>query len=80
MSDADDKLCPDCEGAMFPIVILDQKHGGIGQLTYRLPDDKRSFWTGQFPTAGPVIAYLCADCGRIALYGQPNPQPAESPR
>jgi hypothetical protein len=38
-------------------------------LAYRQLDDKVSFWTGKYATAGPVLAYMCGNCGRIALYG-----------
>jgi hypothetical protein len=60
---------------MSPVVIMDKSPGGltgnwhIGVLEYRLPDDRVSFWTGGYPTAGPVRAFLCGGCGRIALYG-----------
>lgn len=59
---------------MSPIVIMDMAPGMArraveGPLTYRLPDDHVSFWTGKYPTAGVVQAYLCPGCGRIALYG-----------
>ena len=77
MSDEDARDCTECEGSMFPVVMMDKMHGGIGQLEYRLPDDKRSFWTGRYPTAGLVQAFLCQDCGRIALYGQVSNPPSE---
>jgi hypothetical protein len=59
---------------MSPIVIMDVAPGlarraVAGPLTYRLPDDRVSFWTGKYPTAGVVRAYMCSGCGRIALYG-----------
>jgi hypothetical protein len=73
MSEQQDRTCSDCDGALQPIVIMDRGHQGtIGELTYRSPDDKRSFWTGKYPTAGPVQAFLCQDCGLIALFGQPT--------
>ncbi len=60
---------------MSPIMIMDQVGLGMtrgshtGQLAYRRPDDRQSFWTSKFPTAGPVEAFMCEECGRIALYG-----------
>jgi hypothetical protein len=66
------QTCVECQGAMSPIVIMDKdRYGGHGPtvLEYRQPDDRRSFWTGKYPTAGPVRAFLCGTCGRIALYG-----------
>ncbi len=59
---------------MSPVIIMDKSPGGlsrlhIGELEYRLTDDRVSFWTGQYPTAGKVRAFMCEGCGRIALYG-----------
>jgi hypothetical protein len=59
---------------MSPIIVMDKDHyGSTGRgpqsLTYRQPDDTRSFWTGAYPTAGTVRAMMCSACGRIALYG-----------
>jgi hypothetical protein len=60
---------------MSPIIIMDKsrpgltKHAYAGSLEYRLPDDRLSFWTGKYPTAGAVRAFMCEGCGRIALYG-----------
>ncbi len=71
---------------MSPVVIMDRQPGGLarravaGLLEYRMPDDRVSFWTGQYPTAGVVQAYLCAGCGRIALYGdKPDAEPGAEP-
>jgi hypothetical protein len=60
---------------MAPIIIMDKFRGGpvkhreTQSLEYRLPEDRISFWTGKYPTAGEVQAFMCANCGRIALYG-----------
>ena len=67
---------------MAPIVIMDIAPGQArravaGPLTYRLPDDRVSFWTGAYPTAGVVQAFMCQGCARIALYGC---APHEKPR
>jgi hypothetical protein len=70
---------------MSPIVIMDKapgiaRHAVVGPLTYRLPDDRASFWTGKYATAGVVQAFLCAGCGRIALYGDhPDAEPGAAP-
>jgi hypothetical protein len=75
MADELARTCPECQGAMSEIIIMDQGVrpatyvGASGVLSYRQPDDKQSFWTGKYPTAGRVLAFLCGDCGRIALYG-----------
>jgi hypothetical protein len=44
----------------------------FSDLEYRLPDDRRSFWSGKYPTAGSVQGFMCENCGRIALYGGPS--------
>lgn len=77
MADEVQRTCVECQGSTFPIVIMDNAPGMtrravVGPLQYRLPDDRVSFWTGKYPSAGVVRAYLCAECGRIALYGD-NP-------
>ena len=67
--------CVECQGSMSPILIMDKLHPAptehryTGSLEYRLPEDRLSFWTGKYPTAGEVRAFMCAGCGRIALYG-----------
>jgi hypothetical protein len=68
------KTCVECQGAMSPIIVMDKdRYGSTGpgpqSLSYRLPDDSRSFWTGAYPTEGTVRAFMCGACGRIALYG-----------
>ena len=80
------RTCVECKGAMSPIIIMDMAPGMTrrvvtGPLQYRLPDDRVSFWTGRFPTAGVVRSFLCAGCGRIALYGdRPDADPGDAPR
>jgi hypothetical protein len=74
MADEASKTCVECQGTMSPIIVMDKDSFGMTPrgpqpLEYRLPDDRRSFWTGKYPTAGQVRAFLCAGCGRIALYG-----------
>lgn len=76
MNDNPTRSCMECQGQMAPIVIMDKQwplpnpHRHSGVLEYRLADDSLSFWTGKYPTAGPVQAFMCASCGRIALYGE----------
>jgi hypothetical protein len=78
------KICVECQGRMSPVVIIDKTapaatklpaltdpkfaHRHAGPLEYRLPEDRLSFWTGKYPTAGLVQAFMCDGCGRIALY------------
>jgi hypothetical protein len=63
--------------SMSSIVIMDKLHPMpskhrwcVGSLEYRLPEDRLSFWTGKCPSAGDVRAFLCQECGSIALYGR----------
>ena len=52
---------------------LQTGHRYTTTLEYRLSDDRLSFWTGKYPTAGTVMAFMCEGCGRIALYrGKPG--------
>ena len=71
MSDDATRKCIECEGAMSPVVVMDRNYKNIQQLTYRHLDDKISFWSGKYATAGSVLAFMCGNCGRIALYGAP---------
>ena len=69
------KVCGDCQGRMSLVILMDKTHHGptqhryTGPLEYRLPDDRLKFWTGRYPTAGSVVAFMWEGCGRIALYG-----------
>ena len=71
MSDDATRKCIECEGVMSPVVVMDRNYKSTQQLAYRQLDDKISFWTGRYATAGPVLAFMCGNCGRIALYGAP---------
>ena len=71
MTDDVTRKCPECEGTMSPVVVMDRNYKSVAQLAYRQLDDKISFWTGQYATAGPVLSYMCSNCGRIALFGAP---------
>ena len=71
MSDEAMKKCIECQGDTAPVVVMDRNYKSIAQLAYRQVGDKKSFWTGKFATAGSVLAHMCGNCGRIALYGGP---------
>jgi len=75
MADELQRTCVECQGRMSPIIVMDKLGRAYpSSLEYRLPDDRLSFWTGKYPTAGAVQSFMCEDCGRIALYGsQPDP-------
>ncbi len=68
MADESSRKCIECEGEMSPIVIIDRNYRHMESLAYRLPEDRVSFWSGKYATAGAVQALMCANCGRIALY------------
>ena len=75
MKDKVSRTCTECQGQMSPIIVMDRSHNPLtkrpytGSLAYRLPEDRPSFWTGKYPTAGTVRAFMSEGCGRIALYG-----------
>ena len=72
MPEDSSRACIECRGAMAPIVMIDKIHMGIPQmlLEYRQPDDSPSFWSKIYPKVGTVRAFMCGECGRIALYGE----------
>jgi hypothetical protein len=74
--DTTGKKCPDCGRPMKAIKLLDNAMYGArpaqGDLTYAVPEAKRSSWTGLFPADGRVTACMCDGRGRILLYGEPR--------
>ena len=62
------KICVECQGRMSPVLVMDKTHPTptphryTGPLEYRLPEDRLSFWTGKYPTAGPVAAFPPCGC------------------
>jgi hypothetical protein len=71
MNDANTKPCPDCDGTMRAIRMLD-KTIVHHSMDYSVPDAERSFWTSKFPVHGSVNALMCDACGFIKLYGGPK--------
>ena len=73
MTPGEERKCPDCASGMHPIRLIDKGHGGIHtDLEYSLAEAHRSFWLGQYPVEGKVMAYMCDRCARILLYGEPS--------
>jgi uncharacterized OB-fold protein len=71
---AANRKCHECGGSTHPIKIID-KSGRMDEqsdLEYALPESKRSFWFGELPVEGVVLAEMCNGCGRISLYGGPR--------
>lgn len=72
MSTAPRSKCPDCEGQLHHVRLIDKGHAdGHRDLEYTVPEAKRSFWGSQYPVVGRVDAYMCNGCGRLLLYGVP---------
>ena len=70
MSSEATKKCPECSGEMATIKLIDHAFMGDRQLDYAVGEAQRSTWTALFPVEGMVSPYMCADCGRITLYGR----------
>jgi hypothetical protein len=72
MAQARKRECPECQGPMYRIRLIDKAHGqSHAELEYTVPQAHRSFWLGQYPVEGRVAAYMCDHCGRVLLYGIP---------
>ena len=71
------RSCPDCEGVLQPIKVLDATHpnwDGEGEqhieLSFAAPDATRSFFSSKIPRLGVVKGFICPGCGRILFYGE----------
>jgi len=77
------RSCPDCECTLRPIRMLDATYPGMllryGKggmhvtLSYAAPGARASWFTGTVPCEGVVRGWICPECGRILLYGEPKP-------
>ena len=67
----DARNCPDCDGSMREIRIIDKGGESLSHhdLEYAAPDAERGFWMKRYPVAGKITAYMCQDCGAIRLFG-----------
>ena len=63
------KKCPECDAEMGPIYLIDRGHGDQHRDMEYAAEEGWFLW--RFPTAGKVRAFMCNECGRILLYGQP---------
>ncbi|MCA9176098.1 MAG: hypothetical protein KDB14_16545 [Planctomycetales bacterium] len=67
--------CPDCEGRLEPVMIIDATDRGMGggvghvELSYAPSNSVASSITQTITSAGQVKAMMCVECGRILLYG-----------
>jgi hypothetical protein len=65
--------CPDCAIPMHRIRLIDKAHfDRHRELEYALYEGGRSLWSGRFPVEGVVRAYICDQCARILLFGEPR--------
>lgn len=65
--------CPDCRRMMHPIRIVDKGESyRHSELEYAAAESARSFWTGQFPIAGRLSAFMCDSCGRVLFFAEPK--------
>ena len=71
------KTCPDCQQPLVPIKILDATTMLIGvnpagyvEQRYASPDSTEGFLR-KMPIEGIVKGWICPQCNRILLYGEP---------
>ena len=65
------KNCPDCDGALHPIRLIDKGHGDAHrELEYTLVEAQRSRFLSRYPVEGYIEAHLCDRCGRVLLYAR----------
>ena len=73
------RLCPDCKKPTQPIRLIDattqdSTSQGCGHVdfAYAAPDAEPSAFLGQVPSLGVVRGFICPECGRILLFGEPR--------
>lgn len=85
MKTAPRRECSDCNGPLQPVRILDATQAGLTlspekegfahvTLSYASPESEQALFTGRIPRSGIVRGYICTECGRIYLYGEPTPR------
>ncbi len=74
MSAAEQKQCPDCGQTLKRIQTIDKVQTGHSYPEYAVGKAERSVWTAKFPIEGRIASYMCDQCGRITLYGEPKPE------
>jgi uncharacterized OB-fold protein len=73
MNKPERSTCPDCNGALSDIKIVDMSSGAHMELKYAAGDARKEFpWFAQYPTKGTLRGKLCEDCGRVLLYAVPK--------
>lgn len=70
--------CPDCDGTVHQIRLIDKGHGDTHkEWEYTYPDAKKGKFLGRYPVEGQIKAFMCQWCGRVVLYARR--QEEESP-
>ncbi len=70
------KKCPDCERNLQPIKLLDATNVwrsepmGFFEPLYTSPDAREKLFK-KMPIQGIVKGWICDECNRILLYGEP---------
>ncbi len=73
MSVDENRACPDCDGSMKAIKMIDQQLVVHSEMVYAVAEAKRSTWSSKYPVEGTIQACMCDSCGLIKLHGQPAP-------
>lgn len=74
MAETTERQCPECDGFLVPISIIDRSRlneiqSNDSVLTYTSPNAKPG-WLGNLKPEGVVSACACNKCGRILLYAK----------
>jgi hypothetical protein len=72
------KTCPDCRSPLQAVKMLDStatwrgnEPAGFFELRYTTPESTEGLFSGM-PNCGLVKGWICPQCNRILLYGQPE--------
>ena len=70
------KTCPDCRCALHQVKLLDTYGPGtlFAEPRYTTPDAAPKLFRGM-PISGTVKGWICPQCNRILLYGEPEQSP-----
>jgi len=66
------RTCPECnaELELIQIVLRNPVGDHAGEMQYAAANARRSPWNGKYPTAGPVHALGCPECGRVLFFAE----------
>jgi hypothetical protein len=73
------KNCPDCDGPLELIQILDGLGNFLGKRSVHVPlgfaagnANPHNFWGLPAKEAGVLFGMKCRNCGRVLIYGESN--------